>query len=123
MDTLINLLQLIVGLGILNVWLLRFNQKTPYRGCDAASLKAEFSAYGLPEWSFYCIGFLKVVSAILLIVAIWIPYLALPASAVIALLMLGAVIMHLKVHDSWKKALPAFVVLVLSLIIFLFRWY
>ena len=41
-------LQLIVAVGILNVWLLRSGRATPFRGGDARSLREEFAAYGLP---------------------------------------------------------------------------
>lgn len=44
METVKIVLQLIVGLGILNVWLLRFNKKTSYRGAEASNMKAEFKA-------------------------------------------------------------------------------
>lgn len=122
MDNFASILQLIVGLVILNVWLLRFNQKTPYRGCEAATLKEEFIAYGLPLWFFYLIGIVKISAALLLIISIWIPHLAFPASAAMAALMIGAVIMHIKVRDSWKKAIPASIVLLLSLVICWLRW-
>ncbi|HKJ90126.1 MAG TPA: DoxX family protein, partial [Oceanipulchritudo sp.] len=59
-DSISIILQLIIGLGILNVWFLRAGKSTPYRGADAGTLKDEFAAYGLPEWAFYLIGGLKV---------------------------------------------------------------
>ncbi len=48
MDILRIILQIIVACGLLNVWLIRPQLKTPYRGCDAKNLKDEFIAYGLP---------------------------------------------------------------------------
>ena len=59
MDPITVFLQLFVAFGLLNVWVIRSNQKTPYRGANASSLKSEFAAYGLPLWSFYVIGFIK----------------------------------------------------------------
>ncbi|MGB5429875.1 MAG: DoxX family protein, partial [Eudoraea sp.] len=53
--------QLIVGVSILNVWLIQANKATQCRGGSAKTIKEEFAAYGLPEWSLYVIGFLKVV--------------------------------------------------------------
>ena len=41
-------LQVIVGLGLLNVWLLRFGKATPYRGSSAETMHQEFAVYGLP---------------------------------------------------------------------------
>jgi hypothetical protein len=115
------ILQVIVGLGLLNVWLLRPRSSTSYRGGDANSLKGEFAEYGLPEWTFYVVGALKIGAAIAFIAGIWIPALVAPAAAVVIVLMLGAVAMHVKVGDPWKKALPAFLVLLMCTAILLLR--
>ncbi len=109
--------QWMVALGLLNVWLLRAGKKTEYRGGEAKSMREEFAAYGLPEWAMYVVGALKVGAAICLIAGVWFPVLVLPAAATVAVLMVGAVAMHLKVHDAAKKSLPAAVVLVLCAVI------
>lgn len=106
-------LQLIVALGILNVWGLRFNRPTPFRGGDAKSMREEFASYGLPFWFMYLVGLLKVGLALELIAAIWIPQLATPAAFGLGLLMLGALFMHLRVKDPLRKFLPALAVLFL----------
>lgn len=106
--------QLIVGLGLLNVWLLRARHATSYRGADASTLEEEFRAYGLPTWFFYLVGGLKVGSALALLAGLWIPTLVLPAAAVVVVLMLGAILMHARVGDAPVKSLPALVVLVAS---------
>jgi uncharacterized membrane protein YphA (DoxX/SURF4 family) len=111
----IYVLQIAAALGLLNVWLLRFNQRTAYRGGSAGSMREEFATYGLPSWFAYLIGILKVGSAIALIVGIWIPVLVLPAAGLIGVLMLGALSMHIKIHDPLKKSLPALGMLVLCL--------
>jgi uncharacterized membrane protein YphA (DoxX/SURF4 family) len=111
----IYVLQIAAALGLLNVWLLRFNQRTAYRGGSAGSMREEFATYGLPAWFAYLIGILKVGSAIALIVGIWIPVLVLPAAGLIGVLMLGALSMHIKIHDPLKKSLPALGMLVLCL--------
>jgi len=103
-------LQLIVGLGILNVWIFRSGKSTPYRGGDAKNLREEFASYGLPFWFMCVIGVLKVGMALALLTAIWIHSLAQPAAIGLGLLMLGALAMHLKVKDPIKKALPSIVV-------------
>jgi len=59
------LLQVVVGLGLLNVWLVRARSSTAFRGGSAQSLREEFAAYGLPEWVFYAIGGLKIGAAVL----------------------------------------------------------
>lgn len=117
------ILQLVVAFGLLNVWLVRYNKKTSYRGSNASSLKEEFAAYGLPLWSYYVIGFLKISSAFLLLLGIWIPFLVLPSAIVVSLLMAGAIGMHIKVGDPLKKSLPALIMLILSLGICLGSFY
>ena len=107
-------LQLILALGLLNVWLLRASSSTSYRGGESSSLKEEFRAYGLPDWSFYAVGALKIGSALALLAGLWLPQLVIPAASVIAVLMLGALAMHLKVKDDPIKFVPAFLMLVMS---------
>lgn len=115
-------LQIVVALGLLNVWLLRPRSATAYRGGQAKSLKEEFAEYGLPGWFFYFVGTLKIGSAVALIVGIWVPGLVFPAAGVVAVLMLGAIVMHLKVKDPWIKSVPAFMMLVMSVAVLLLRW-
>ncbi len=117
MNSIIVFLQLFVAFGLLNVWVIRSNQETPYRGSNSRSLKNEFTAYGLPLWSFYAIGFLKITSALLLLLGLWIPFLVFPSAFVISLLMVGALCMHIKVRDPVKKSLPALIMLFFSIII------
>lgn len=112
--TVSSVLQVIVALGLLNVWLIRSGTATSYRGGDARSLKEEFAAYGLPDFFFYLVGALKIGSAILLLVGLWVPSLVLPAAAVVAVLMIGALAMHVKVKDPAMKSLPAFLMLLMS---------
>lgn len=117
MDTLVIIIQIVIALGILNVWLLRFGRDTSWRGGSAENMKEEFEVYGLPTWFMWGVGFFKILFAVLLIVGVWIPSVTLPAAIGMALLMLGAVSMHIKVKDPLKKALPAFSLLVLCVIV------
>lgn len=119
METVALVSQIVIALGLLNVWLLRAGKPTAYRGGDARNMKEEFEAYGLPAWFMSVVGFLKISLAALLLVGIWFPSVTKPAAIGIAILMLGAVSMHLKVKDPLKKALPALSLFVLSLIVIL----
>ena len=56
-----------VGLGLLNVWLLRARTDTAYRGGTAHTLREEFSAYGLPGFMFYVVGALKISAGAILL--------------------------------------------------------
>lgn len=117
MDYLIIALKLIVGLGILNVWLLRRSKATAYRGRDAKTLREEFATYGLP-FGFMCvIGVLKVGLALALLASIWMKDWAQPAALGMGALMFGAFVMHLKVRDPISKALPSIAVLAMCLAI------
>jgi len=104
-------LQLTVALGILNVWLLRSGQATPFRGGGAKTLREEFATYGLPFWFMCVVGVLKVGLALALLTALWLHPVARPAAIGLGVLMLGAFVMHLKVKDPVKKALPSIAVL------------
>tara|TARA_R110002051_G_scaffold279303_1_gene340753 strand:+ start:6821 stop:7198 length:378 start_codon:yes stop_codon:yes gene_type:complete len=117
MDFIIILAKVIIFVAIINVWFFRFNKKTKYRGGDASSMKAEFANYGLPESMVYIIGGLKVISAFGLVLSIWFPQFALPAAAAMAILMVGAIIMHLRIKDDFIKSIPALLFLLLSLLI------
>ena len=117
--TISNILQVIMACGLLNVWLLRFNKHTPFRGGSSKSLKEEFASYGLPSWFSYFIGALKVSSAILFIAGIWVKELILPVSILVSSLMVGAILMHLKIRDPLLKSLPALLMLIMGLSVIL----
>ena len=108
------LLHLVVSGGLLNVWLLRNSKSTGYRGGESKTLKQEFAAYGLPEVVYYIVGFLKIVSAIVILASIWLPFLRIYGATTVAILMVGALFMHFKVKDPLMKLLPAFLMLVMS---------
>lgn len=114
-------LQVIVALGLLNVWLVRSRSSTAYRGGSAQSLKEEFATYGLPEWSFYVVGALKVGAALLLIAGIWIPGIVRLPALIVAVLMVGALAMHAKAKDPLTKSVPALVMLIMCVAIFLLQ--
>ncbi|WP_396637792.1 DoxX family protein [Maribacter sp. R77961] len=110
-------LQIIVSLSILNVWLIQNKKATQWRGGDANTIMDEFKVYGLPEWSCYLIGTLKVILALLLLASIWFSILKQPAALGLAFLLLGSVIMHLKINDPFKKSIPALLFLLMCLFI------
>lgn len=115
----LSFLQVVIALTLLNVWLMRFHKATKYRGASAQNMKEEFAAYGLPQWFMYVVGFLKVSIALVMIVTLFKPTLmtlvGVPALEVLAVLMIGAILMHIKLKDPCIKALPATIVLLMSL--------
>ena len=119
--SLTSLLQLIVGLGLLNVWLLRRGASTSYRGGASQTLQGEFNAYGLPGFFFYLVGALKIGTALVLIAGVWMALPVRAAAGLVAALMIGAVAMHVKVRDPAMKLLPAALMLAMSLAIVALR--
>ena len=118
--TLIMVLQLIIAVGLINVWLLRFKKATDYRGGDATNMKEEFIAYGLPVWLMYFVGAMKISIAIMLIISFWVEELLVYNLVALAVLMIAAVFMHVKVKDPIKKSYPALSILFMIALIMYF---
>jgi uncharacterized membrane protein len=109
--------QIIIALGIFNVWILRRNRATPYRPAGAVNIQEEFARYGLPEWACSVVGATKLSLAVLLLVGLAFAPVALPAAALTAVLMAGAIWAHVRVRDPIVNAAPAFAMLLLSTLV------
>jgi len=114
MDYITLAFQILVPLGIFNVWLLRSAKLTTYRGRNSRTLREEFTVYGLNARVFYVVGFLKLTSAVCILLGFLYPPLLPVGAAVMTTLMLGALAMHFKVKDEAVKSLPASLMLVMS---------
>ncbi len=121
MEYIIIAIKVFIFLSICNVWVIRFHKPTPWRGSSAGSMEEEFKAYGLSKPMMYLVGGLKLLSALLLLVSIWVPSLVFYGAPPLVVLMIGAIVMHIKVNDSIKKSLPAFIFLVLSLLLLILK--
>ena len=110
-------LKIIVGISILNVWLLRKNKVTKWRGGAAKNILEEFQVYGFSKQFCYFIGFLKVSLAIVLLASIQFKTLTLLGALGLSLLLVGSIIMHIKIKDAWYKSFPAFLFLIMNLMI------
>ena len=106
--------QTVAALWILNVWFNRFDKDTGYRGGDATNMKEEFEEYGLSEGTMYAVGAAKVGLAGTMLVGHAVPRVVRPASIGLAVFMLGAIGMHVKVGDEVKRYLPALTVFSLA---------
>jgi hypothetical protein len=114
-------LKIIVGLSILNVWLLQAHKPTKWRGGNnIESIIEEFEVYGLSKQFCYVVGFLKISFACLLIASVKFEYLTLIGSIGLTTLLLGSVIMHLKVKDALYKSFPAALFILMNLVIIYF---
>ena len=66
--------------------------------------------HGLSEKTMYAVGTAKVGLASAMLVGLFVPKIARPASTGLAALMLGAIGMHVKVKDPIKRSIPAILV-------------
>lgn len=117
MEYLAIIIKLIISISVLNVWLLRTNKSTQWRGANAESLKDEFKAYGLSTTMMKIVGAIKILLALLLLVSIFYPPVEKIGAIGMAIMMLGAISMHIKINDTLKKSLPAFIFFSLSIIL------
>ena len=120
LQTIITIIQLVIAFGIYNVWIIRKNKPSKYRGKHAQTLKEEFQAYGLSNRTRNLVGFLKLLFASMLLLGIWMPGIVKISALGITILMIGALCMHAKVSDPLSKSIPAFTMLLMSLFLVLF---
>ena len=119
MEIISPIIQIILALGILNVWFIRAGRASKYRGRAAANLKDEFTSYGLSSAVFFVVGALKSAIAVTLLMGLFIPALVRPSAAVLALIMIVAIGMHAKVKDPGIRYLPASLMLLMSILLLL----
>lgn len=110
--------QILIALGIFNVWIIRRDRPTPFRPGDATGIEDEFRRYGFPSWAWKAVGAAKLTLAVLLLVGIVVPGIAPLAAAAMAVFMLSAVAAHVRVGDPMMKAMPALGMLALCTIVF-----
>jgi hypothetical protein len=116
-----NILMIAVPAVVLNVWLLRFNLATAYRGGNATNMLEEFSVYGLNDTTAYLVGGLKIIASLALLAGFFFEKAIKPAASMMAVLMLGAIAMHFKVADEAIKFLPAGLMFLFSSLILLLQ--
>ena len=119
MESLAIVLQVVIAAGIANVWLLRSGRPTPFRPDGANSMAEEFRRYGLSDRTRVLVGGAKLSLAAALLGGILFSPVAQVAAAIVALLMAGAVLAHVRVRDPWFKATPALFMLLMSVTVVL----
>ena len=126
-------LKLIIALGLLNVWVMRFNKPTQYRGGDSNNMREEFDSYGFPGSFMYAIGSFKCVLALLLLCSVLSSFVDVPflnsidfnqieliGLYLLSIIMLGAILVHIKLKDPAMKSLPAVLILAMSSLVIYF---
>lgn len=109
METLIDLLQVIVALSVAFVWTFRFH-----------NVIIEFQQFGLSDLTRSVVGVSKIALATLLIAGIWYPSLVFAAAVLMGLFMVSAQYFHFKVGNPFIKHLPSLVLLLLCVVIALY---
>ncbi len=117
MSNIAMLLQIVIALGIVNVWIIRRDRATGFRPDGSANIAEEFARYGLSDTVRRLVGGTKLALAALLLIGIVYPVLAVAAAAGIAVLMAGAVGAHIKVRDPLMKSVPALLMLAMSTVV------
>ena len=115
------LLKLIVSFTIINVWTLRANKSSIYRGGESVDLVSEFLSYGLSVNLMYLVGAIKVIAALLLFLSVIFKKLELIPLIIISVLMIGAIYFHFSINDTLIKSFPAALMLLLCTSIYFLK--
>jgi hypothetical protein len=111
MENISILAQLIVALSVIIVWVFRYE-----------NIVLEFKQYGLSSLVRNAVGASKIALATVLILGIWYQEFLVPASVLMAILMVSAQYFHVKVKNSFVKFIPSFVLLLFCLFIAAFNY-
>ena len=101
------ILQLIIGISILLVWLVRSDTPSNFRVGSANNLKEEVLEVGLPIIFYDIMKVVKPMFAFFLIVGLFYAPMTFPSMIVTTIFMLGALWMHIKAKDNFVKIIPA----------------
>ena len=111
METISILAQLIVAISVIIVWVFRYE-----------NIVLEFKQYGLSSLVRNAVGASKIALATVLILGIWYTEFLIPASLLMAVLMIGAQYCHFKVNNPLVKFVPSLVLLLLCFFIAAFNY-
>ena len=111
METISILAQLIVAISVIIVWVFRYE-----------NIVLEFKQYGLSSLVRNAVGASKIALATVLILGIWYTEFLIPASLLMAVLMIGAQYCHVKVKNPLVKFVPSFILLLLCFFIAAFNY-
>ena len=81
-----------------------------------------FRHFGYPQWFRVVIGSLEVLGGLGLLIGIWLPWLAALASAGLTLVMLGAILTHVRIREPLQKIVLPIVVGALAIVVAVSYW-
>ena len=105
---LVSILQIITASSVFFVWVVRYD-----------NIIEEFVYYKLPTWLRDLVGILKVSFGIMLLMGIYDEKFKIIGAGGLSLLMIAALLTHVKVKNPFHKAVPAVTLLSFSVIIIL----
>ena len=103
---LVIILQIITATSILFVWVVRYK-----------NIIKEFKQYNLPSWLRDVVGISKISFAIMLLIGIFDERFKMIGAGGLSMLMIAALITHLRVKNPIYKALPAITLLSISILL------
>ena len=113
------ILQLIIGVSILLVWLVRSHVPSNFRVGGANNLKEEVLEVGLPIIFYDIMKVVKPMFAFFLIFGLFYNPMTLPSMIFTTIFMSGALWMHIKAKDNFVKIIPALTLLIFCVLIFI----
>ncbi len=106
MENMVKILQIIVGISVAYVWVLRYH-----------NVIKEFKQFGLSDITRNAVGAAKISISTVLVAGIWFPSLVFYAAILMGLFMISAQFFHFKTGSPFIKKLPSMVLLILCAII------
>jgi len=100
--------QIIIGLSVLIVWIIRY-----------PNVESDFKSFNLNDIIRNLVGAIKITSSVLLILGSFYTEFILPSSIVLLLMMVSAQYFHHKVNNPIQKRLPSLTLLILLIFVIL----
>ena len=86
---------------------------------DAMQKQAFTEIYGYGAWFMYMVGILEILAALGLLIGFWNRKIAIAASALVIVIMAGAVFTHLQAGQGFGVSMAPFILLLLAVVVFL----
>lgn len=81
-----------------------------------------FVRYRHPQWLRVVTGLLQLVSVICIVIGFWTTSWAAVGGLLLTVIMLGAILTHIRIKDTMKNTFPAILLFILPLALLLLRW-
>jgi|SRR5690625_2388987 len=107
------ILQVLLGLGFLMFGYQKFTSE---------DMKKGFEYFGYGDSFRLFTGFVEILSAIIIIVGIWVKPLATIGGIMIVATMIGAIITHVKIKDQVKNMAMPFTLFLLGAVVAIMNW-